>query len=658
MEESNEKVWVKKNFSKKEADYIAKELNISKTIAELLVSVGISTKEEVENFLRPNYKTQIHNPYLLRDMNEAVKRVNQAIDNNEKILIHGDYDADGCTTIALGKQGFELLGVEVDTYAPNRFSDGYGLNPENMKQFLKEYDLIISGDTGIRAFEAGEIIENGGGADLIITDHHEPLEGFLEDLFLEFENKLKSGKIDFQQLHPTTNSVDEYLELFHSFSTEEKITIIQNVSILPKSAVIEILEDKYIALPKALAVINPQRLGDSYPCKTLAGVAVMFKLLQAVFMSRKEKIKPLFYLLDLVAVGCIADLAQQIDRSGEKLDFEVRTMCRFGIEIMNRKPKPWVQAIIETKNLKPPINSGHIGFQIGPMLNAPGRLDDPKPSVDILLAKTLDEALVYAEVLKQINDVRQRQTKAYIEIAEELRKEGKERYDYGIAVQSDKYGIGIAGLVAGKLSQEFYRPALALSPVQTEDKLLLKGSARSIPGIHILRVLDKVREEIGDYIYGGHEQAAGITIEAERFDDFKTAFRKYCMMYDEEIFIPKVFYNIETTIDEMTLSFMGFLVKLEPFGEGNKKPIFRSNEVLITEVKQTKNENCLIFTFEQNNSTIKGITFQNGKEIYEAYQMHKNDIGGCKVDILFSPSINEWNNTKKVQLELQDIKFY
>lgn len=650
-------VWEKKEFSMEHADALQRELQLTGVMAELLASIGITSKEEAEKFLQPNYKTQIHDPFLLTDMKAAVERINQAIDNQEKVLLHGDYDCDGCTTIALGKEGFELLGLHIDAYAPNRFTDGYGLKPDNMKKFLEEYDLIISGDTGIRDFAAGELVANANKADLIITDHHEPLEGALAELFGSFREKVREGLVELSHLEEKLDS-DTYLREFEKKSTDNQLDDLQQLGILPKDARLEIHGDHYIALPKALAVVDPQRLGNKYPCRTLAGVGVLFKVLQAVFESRSQPLQPLLFLLDYVATGSIADLAQQIDRKEDGMDFEVRTMCRFGLEVMNRKPKPWVNAIKHVKKIDKTLTSTNIGFGIGPLINAPGRLDDPTPAVQLLLEKDEEKAIALAEQLEAINKERQKQTEVYKEIITELKEEGKQYYDYGIVVKSDAYGTGIAGLIAGKLNQEFYRPSIALAPAEVNGRTVLKGSARSIPGVHILHMLNKVKDDIGSFIYGGHVQAAGMTLELDQFEAFRDSFRKHCMNHEEKVFVPKIHYDLNATLDEIDFSFMRFLDRLEPFGEGNKQPLFHSHHVWLKQVKKTKNEECLIFTFEQNNTERKGIVFRGGKELYAEYERNSIGKSKCIVDLLYAPTINVWNEQQSIQLQIEDMKFH
>lgn len=522
--------------------------------------------------------------------------------------------SDGVTTTTVAKKAFQHLGVEIDVFVPNRFKDGYGLNPKNMEKFCREYDVILSGDTGIRAFEAGVLAEEIGHADLIITDHHEP---FVETL--------------------------EHMEK------------------APADSIIEEHGDTYIAIPKAYAVVNPHRLGDKYPCKSLAGVGVIFKTMMALFIHRKEKTTPLLELLDLVATGCIADLVPQIDRHGEELDFEVRTLCKLGIKQMNEKPSTWVRAIKATFGIKGEINATHIGFSIGPLLNAPGRLEDPTPAVELLVEDDLEEALIKAKGLKEINTKRQSQTKSYEKTIKQLENGPSEHYDYGIVARAEneeEYHIGVAGLVAGKLCEHFYRPTIALAPVTKEDgSVVLKGSARSIPDIHVLNMLNKVKDEIGEFVYGGHAQAAGLTIEEHRFEEFRTAFRNACKEHEESVFVPKVFYDLDMDFEDVDFSFIETLQLFEPFGQENFEPVFCAKDVFLRKVTPHGKGTGAGFTFEQNFIDLKGVTFNKGKEYEALFQESFKKNGECRVDILFHPYINEWNNNISIQLRLKDVRF-
>jgi len=606
-----ENIWIKHTFDEELKEKLKKDINLPNFVVDLLMRIGIKTKEEVQAFFHPTLK-QIHNPMLMKDMEKAIKRINEAIEKKEKILFHGDYDCDGVTTTAVAVKAFRLLGVKIDTFLPHRKKDGYGLNPRNMERFAREYDLIITGDTGIRAFEGAAKVKEIGHADLIITDHHEPY--------------IKSTK---------------YLSEAY------------------KDSDIEIFGDTYISTPYAYAVIDPKRLGDEHPCKTHAGVGVIFKTMLALFKYRNEPIQPLLDMLDLVATGTIVDLAQQIDSHHEQLDFEVRVMCAAGIQLMNERPPLWVSALQEVSNQTgKEVTSETLGFTIGPIINAVGRLYDATPALKFVLEEDIDASLAQANELKAINQERKEQTKVAFQLIEEMKtSEDTTQFDYGITVHSELYEEGIAGLVAEKLKSNFYRPAIALTTAQKDGKTIYKGSARSIDSIHVLDMLDEVQREIGPFVYGGHEQAAGLSIMPEQLEAFQKAFRKACMAHDDETFIPRFYYHSEVEIPDITHQFMNILSRFEPYGEANKKPVFRLSNVAISNVYPHKNGKGFNMILKSR-QPMKAMSFDLYESFSPAYkQALAQTKGDVLVDLLFKPTYNEYQGETKIQLNIEDFKF-
>ena len=607
-----ENIWKKQFVDAEISRSLQEETGLPSTFVNIMVANGMHTAEEIKNYLNPSLK-QVHNPLLMSDMEKAIERINRAIENGERILFHGDYDADGVTTTTLAVKAFEHLGVKIDYFVPNRFKDGYGLHPRNMEKFAQEYDLIISGDTGIRAFEGVQKVKESGHADIIITDHHEP---YIKNI-----------------------------EFLHE---------------APKYSVVEEFGDEYIALPNAYAVIDPHRLGDKHPCKTHAGVGVIFKTMLALYRSRNQPIQPLLDMLDLVATGTIADLAHQVDSHGETLDFEVRVLCKAGLQMMNEKPSLWVYALCEKIGLSPEamITGETIGFGFGPMLNAVGRLHDPTPAMEFLLEEDVDASLEKAEILKDYNQKRKESKKAASELIKKMKDDGDEtKYDYGIVVHSDTYGEGVAGLVAGEFCEHFYRPTIALTTAEVDGVTMYKGSARSIEGVHVLHMIDEVHREIGDFVYGGHPQAAGLRILPEQFEAFQTAFRKACMKHDAETFIKKFTYQTEAKIEEVDFNFLDSLSQLEPFGEGNTKPTFLLSRAEVVSFKPHGKGNGFNMVLKQERETIEATSFDSAPIILPLYQEALAMNNEVFVDVLFQPSINEWNGRTKIQLRIQDLKF-
>ncbi|QST02932.1 hypothetical protein IMZ31_20505 (plasmid) [Pontibacillus sp. ALD_SL1] len=635
--------WFGPEVNDNSAEALSKTLSIPPSIAQVFLSMGISNKEDIQSFVKPPLNG-LHNPFLMLDMKKGVERISEAIRGGERILIYGDYDCDGVTTVSVFKKAFNVLGVKVDVFVPNRFKEGYGPNVNKLKTCMGDYDLIITGDTGIRSFEAANLLKDTP-CDFIVTDHHEPMEGKLATLFQDFLKK---------------SSVDK--EMFEAYMLEQKIEVMQSEHFLPSNGIIEIRGDEYIVLPDAYAVIDPKRLRDPYPFKSLAGVGVAFKVMQAVFIKENQDVKPLFRLLDYVAAGTIADLANQIEQGENGMDLENRILCKYGIQLMNKDPEVWVKTLSTISGIEGGgVDSTAIGFRIGPMLNAPGRLEDPTLAVQFLLEEDPEQSKTLASKLKSINEKRKSQTKNGYEMMQSILEEAPPSWcDFGIvavAPEENVYHIGVAGLVASKIQQHYYRPTIALSPVMKEGKVILKGSARSIPGVHILHCLDEVKKEIGLYEYGGHEQAAGLSLEPERVEDFRRAFRKAVQAYPKEVFTPLIRYQSLMEFKEADEWLMKLLSKLEPFGEGNRKPLFRSNRVIIRHVKEIMGGRGCILTLCQGNVTLKGITFTEGERILKAYHRTKKHRESCEVDLLYTPEYNEFRGVKNIQLLVEDMKF-
>lgn len=636
---SEKKCWIPKPINEKLVKELTEELpDITNTTAKLLISIGITKKEQAISFLQPNFKTDLHNPGFLKEIKQVLIRIKQAIDNNENILIHGDYDADGITTVAIFVKAFEMLGVKVDYFLPNRFIDGYGINIDNVEMF-SNYDLVISGDTGIKAFDTAYEVTHNSKTDLIVTDHHEPVV----------------------------------------FPKEEK-------SRIPKYTKVIETDTQIMALPDCFATTNPKRIDDDYQSKDLSGAGVAFKVMEALFMYLKKPKIELYELTDFVACGLIPDMVPLFNT--KQNSFEVRNLIKLGLSLMNRNPKKWVSAIKKEMNINKDINSTDLGFSFGPLLNAVGRLDDPTPAVEFLLEEDTTKLQEKAKFLVEKNKERQKLSRETgTKIIKELQNASEEFIDYGIVVQSDDLHIGITGLVAGDILKEFYRPTIALA--KFEDKkgnIVYKGSGRSIEGLSVLEALIEVEKELGNYIYGGHEQAAGLTLLPEQIEPFRKLFREACKKQalkvgEEELFEPKEYFDLELQFEEINTNFLLELNSFEPFGMGNPQPIFYAKNVQIKEMLATKNDNCKRFNFSQNNNNMNGICFNKGKSYQKKYdelieeilneeyysdtlnEEEKTEIiediknNQIFVEILFTPQFNEFRGKTTIQLLIKDIIF-
>lgn len=559
---------------------------------KVLEYIGVNDKG-LEGFLYPSFKL-FHQPFLMKDMEKAIDRLIQAFDNNEKVLFFGDYDADGCTTTAVFVKTLRDKGIHVDYYVPHRHKDGYGLNADRIQEFAQQYDLIISGDTGIKEMHT---VHNCP-IDIIVTDHHEPFITSDESLLEQYRGVGKFVEKDGQTM----------------------------------------------VIPDAYAVVNPKRIDCGYPNKCLSGVAVIFKLLQGLFIKKAWNQMDVIQHLDMVAVGLVADLVPQFDVDFQ--DSEVRMMTIAGMQMMNTDPKPWVSSIQRIAGIDK-IDFGSLGFVYGPRFNAPGRLDSPVPTVEFLLED--DPMLSYekAQVLETYNTDRKKlQSDASESIVEFLKNQDESWVDRIVVVKAEpQYHSGIAGLVASRLVTQYNVPAIVLCEKEINGEKFLTGSCRSIEGVDILHLLIGAEKRIGNYKYGGHEQAAGLTIRFEQFDEFRTALREAALELDDSLFENKLFFEIEVPLDELSLSLVNFIKQTF-----YKIRLFSSENTVYSPPSPIKNkyENARI-PLLKGKSKYNAVLWGLGGAFSEEYTKNQNEL----VDIVYS--VGTWNN--RINVEVNNYKF-
>jgi len=555
--------WSIKQNNQQIVDLLTKELKITPLVAQLLVNRGINTIDSAQSFLFLD-TMQFHDPYLLKGMDKAVQRIQTAINNNENILIFGDYDADGVSSTTVLMETLNKLGANVDFYIPNRFTEGYGPN-EAAFRFAKENgtDLIITVDTGISALHEADIAFELG-MDYIITDHHEP------------------GPV----------------------------------------------------LPKALAIIHPKLEDSEYPCKDLAGVGVAFKLAHALLGELPED------LLEIAAIGTIADLVPLKD--------ENRLIAAKGIQLLKQTNRPGLQALFQKAGIElNTITEDSIGFGIAPRINAAGRLGDADPAVELLLTKEMDMAEGIAEEIDLIN--KERQT-IVTEITKAAIKQVEEQYpiDQNSVIIVGDYGwnAGVVGIVASKLVEKYYRPAIVLS--FDHEKGLAKGSARSIAGFDLYHNLSQCRDILPHF--GGHPMAAGMTLKLEDVGDLRNRLNNLAnTILTAEDFIPITDIDASITLDEATLESISEMAKLAPFGMGNPKPRILLEDLILGSMKRIGADgNHLKVLLKDEANALDGVGFGMGD--------YCNEVSpNAKVSVIGELSINEWNNRRKPQIFLHDL---
>ncbi|QFT90007.1 Single-stranded-DNA-specific exonuclease RecJ [Bacillus sp. THAF10] len=543
---------------------LAQTLNIAPLISSLLVNRGMDSAEKAKEFL---YTEQLdfHDPFLLNEMDVVVKRVQEAIENEEKILVFGDYDADGVSSTTVMVTALKEIGANVDFYIPNRFTEGYGPNETAFKEAKENgFSVIITVDTGISALHEANVAKELG-IDLIITDHHEP------------------G---------------------------------------PK-------------LPDAFAIIHPKKKTCTYPFKDLAGVGVAYKVAHALLGKNPE------HLLEVAAIGTIADLVPLVG--------ENRLLASKGIKKMQQTTRVGLKALLQKCGVEPhTITEETIGFSIGPRINAVGRLDNADPAVHLLMTQDVEEAKMLSEEMESYNKERQQIVNT---ITEEAIKQVEEKYppekNSFIIVEGQNWNAGVIGIVASRLVDRFYRPTIVLS--LDEESGLAKGSARSIAGFDLFENLSLCRDILPHF--GGHPMAAGMTLKMEHVDELRQRMNQRANeLLTAEDFMPLTEVDIACSLEEVSLKTIEQLDLLAPFGVANPKPKVLLTEVTPQQIRQIGNKsNHLKLVLEQDGSSLDCVGFGFGETYHHISP-------GATLDVIGELSINEWNNFKKPQLFLGDMR--
>ena len=471
----------------KSAKELADKLSMSPILAQLLIHRGITTESAAKRFFRPQLSDLI-NPFLMKDMDIAVDRLNDAMGRKERILIYGDYDVDGCTAVALVYKFLQQFYSNIDYYIPDRYDEGYGVSLKGI-DFAHETGvrLIIILDCGIKAIKEIEYAKSLG-IDFIICDHHVP-----DDV-----------------------------------------------------------------MPPAVAILNPKRPDDSFPFKHLCGCGVGFKFMQAFAKNNNIPFSRLIPLLDFCAVSIAADIVPVID--------ENRILAFHGLKQLNTNPNIGLKSIIDICGLNGrEISMSDIVFKIGPRINASGRMENGKLSVDLLVERDLGVALRMARHINEYNEQRKDIDKQMTEEANGIvyRLESM-KHNSSIVLYDEDWKKGVIGIVASRLTEIYFRPTVVL----TREGELATGSARSVTGFDVYSAIKSCEDLLINF--GGHTYAAGLTMKWENVKEFRDRFQKYV----EEHISPEqteAILNIDAQIDfrDITKHLHADLKKFSPFGPSN-----------------------------------------------------------------------------------------
>lgn len=546
------------------------DAGVSPLTAQALLNRGIETASAARAFLEPSL-SHLHDPMRLPGMEAAVERIRRALNKNEKIVVYGDYDVDGATSVALLMDALTHLGAEPEFYIPNRFREGYGVNAEALEKIEESgtTTVLITVDCGITAKD----FLDKSNMDVIVTDHHE---------------------------------VDE--------------------SRLPEKAIL----------------VNPKLQDHDYPYQHLAGVGLAFKLAHALIGGDVESSDILRSLLDLTALGTIADMAE--------LTGENRVLAKIGLEVMSERRRPGIRALCGVSGIdsNAPIRSGDVGFRLGPRLNAAGRLETAHQAVELLRAKSEERAQKIADDLNEKNQRRRDIQDAVVKDAEAyLRKSADLKRDAAILVAKDGWNSGVVGIAAARLAERYWRPTVLIAL----NEEIGRGSARSIPEFHIQKALMECREHMETF--GGHAAAAGMTVKREKVKYLREAFLRIARArLTEKDLQPKLDVEAVLPLDALNVREVEELNLLEPFGEGNPAVVVgaRGLRAKGTPLLMGKDKAHLAAPLTDGTRTIRVVSWY-GAEYATPLRTPK-----AEVNVAGRVEINEYKQRKSVQLTAEDWK--
>lgn len=544
------------------------ELGVNEVVSDLLAYRGIKNFDQAREFFRPSL-ANLHDPFLMRDMDIAVDRITAAISHKEKILIYGDYDVDGTTAVSIVYSFFHQFHSGLEFYIPDRYAEGYGISYQGIDYaYDNGFSLIVALDCGIKENDKIAYAKSKG-IDFIIGDHHLP------------------GDI----------------------------------------------------LPDALAVLDPKRPDCSYPYKELSGCGIGFKIIQAFIRLNDMDMEKAYQYLDLVAVSIASDI---VPITGEN-----RILSHFGLLKLNSNPSFGLRALVElSTNKKDFFTVSDIVFQIGPRINAAGRIKHAKDAVKLLTAKSIAEAASFSVTVDNQNnerkDVDLRITEEALALLENNETLLKRKTT--VLYKAD-WHKGVIGIVASRLTEKYYRPTI----IMTETNGHIAGSARSVMGFDLYQALDACSDLLEQF--GGHKYAAGLTMMPENVELFQQRFEEVVSqtikpeMLQQEVLIDKAidFCDIDSKLYRL-------LKQFEPFGPQNEQPVFMTRKVSAYGYANIVGNNHLKMCVKQDDS----VYFDCIGFGLAAYIDHINS--GKTFDICYTIEENSWKNKKNLQLNIKAIR--
>lgn len=586
---------MKKWFVKnRKTDYktISKKFGISEIVAKLIVNRDVIEETDIKSFLNPCYEN-FHNPREMKDLVKGVMIIKEKIEQGKKIMVVGDYDVDGVVSLFQLYSALKRCKAQVVYDIPDRIKDGYGININIIDKAKKlEVDTIITCDNGIAAIES---IKYGKelGMTIIVTDHH-------DIPFIEKED----GQREFVR-------------------------------------------------SQADAIINPKQKDCKYKFKSLCGAGVAFKFIEVLYQEMGIHKSEAYKFIGFTAIATVCDVVDLID--------ENRIFVKNGLKLINGTSNLGLTELIKVTGIEDKeITTYHLGFVIGPCINASGRLDNAKQGVKLLLADNVTDAKKLARELHELNTQRKDMTKEGIESAIEYIENNQMQKDKVLVVYTPETHESIVGIVAGRIRERYNVPTIVL----TRAKEGIKGSARSIEGYNMFEELNKCKSLLGRF--GGHPMAAGLSLAECNVEPLRKKLNSITTLTDEDI-IPKICLDMQLPLEKIDFNLMKDLSTLEPFGKANPKPVFGEKGVTLIKASILgKNRNVLRFKIIMRNGIcIDGIYFRDIEEFekiitdkYGEEELERLYHGNCKMklDMVFYPSINEYNGNVSIQVVIENFR--
>ena len=548
----------------KRADFnrIAQDFSIDPVLARLIRNRDIIGNDQIQTYLYGN-KDQLYSPWLMKDMRKAVDILRKKIRDHARIRVIGDYDIDGVMSTFILETGLRRVGADVDVMIPNRITDGYGLNEQLiLKAKEDERDTIVTCDNGISAFEQIKKAKDLG-MTVIVTDHHELLDGMI---------------------------------------------------------------------PDADAVINPKQQDCTYPFSGLCGAGVAYKLIAALYETcgvGKDETEAFLEYSAFATVGDVMDLV------GEN-----RIIVKEGLKQLHHTGNRGLRELMRVNELQPEaVSAYHIGYVLGPCMNASGRLDTAKRALELLRSSNREDAARLAGDLKNLNESRKAMTLQGVELAVEQVEKNGINEDKVYVIYLPECHESLAGIIAGRIREMYYHPVFVLT--KGEDGI--KGSGRSIESYHMFDAMARCREVFTHF--GGHKMAAGLSLREEDIPKMRSRLNETCELENGD-FMEKITIDVPMPFSYITKELIGQLTLLEPFGKGNTKPVFAQKNIHVLNHRIIgKNRNVLSMKLDDGmGRVIDGICFQNAEELEERI------LSGKSVAVTYYPAINEYQGRETLQV--------